>query len=119
MNVVKYKAMLSEDVVGLMLNFMEECGEDAEFTREDVAKCEEILSHYLDSLAALSNPSDREIMYCVQEAVLALNRLNEDTDYAMIETVERENIWTLIQTSAVECGLQDPADDITEEWREW
>ena len=37
----------------------------------------------------------------------------------MIETEERENIWELIQTSAVECGLQDPTDDITEEWREW
>ena len=119
MDIVKFKTMLSENVVGLMLSFMEECGEDADFTKADVAKCEVILSHYLESLAALSAPTDGEIMECVKEAVLALNQLNEDTDYAMIETEERENIWALIQTSAVECGLQDPADDIPEEWREW
>ena len=119
MDIAKFKAMLSDNVVGLMLLFMEECGEDADFSRSDVEKCEEILTHYLDSLAALSNPTDQEIMDCVQEAVLALNQLNENTDYAMIETEERENIWALIQTSAVECGLQNPAHDITEEWREW
>ena len=119
MDIDKYKTMLSEDVIGLMLRFMEECGEGADFTREDVAKCEAILIHYLESLVALSNPTDEAIMDCVQEAVLALNQLSEDTDYAMIETEERESICTLIQASAVECGLQDPADDITEEWREW
>ena len=119
MDIIKFKTMLSDDVIGLMLNFMEECGEDASFTREDVENCEKILSHYLESLAALVNPDDQEIMDCVQETVLELNELNEDTDYAMIETEERENIWALIQTSAVECGLQNPADDITEEWREW
>lgn len=37
----------------------------------------------------------------------------------LIETTEREVIWELIQSSAVECGLQDVKDDITEEWREW
>ena len=109
MDIVKFKTMLSEKV---------ECGEDAYFTGEDVAKCEAILTHYLESLAKLTNPTNQEIMDCVQKTVLDLNQLNEDTDYSMIETEERENIWELIQTSAVECGLQKPADDITEEWRE-
>ena len=119
MDIAKFKTMLSDSVIDMMLEFMEDCGDDADFTREDVTKCEEILSHYLESLAKLNNPDDQQIMDCVQEAVLALNQLNEDTDYAMIETEERENIWALIQTSAVECGLKNPADDITEEWREW
>jgi len=37
----------------------------------------------------------------------------------LLETEERESIWEIIQNSAVECGLTNPEDDITEEWREW
>ena len=119
MDIAKFKTMLSDSVIDMMLGFMEDCGDDASFTREDVEKCEAILIHYLESLAALTNPDDQQIMDCVKETVLALNELSEDTDYTMIETDERESICELIQTSAVECGLHDPADDITEQWREW
>ena len=38
---------------------------------------------------------------------------------ALIETVERKAIWELLQTAAVDCGLQNVPDDVTEEWREW
>ena len=119
MDIVKFKAMLSDNVIAPMIEFMEELEEDCEFSKKDVQKCEVILTQYLESLAVLSSPTDKDIMKCVKKAVLALNKLNEKTDYALLETEERENIWELIQTSAVECGLQDPADDITEEWREW
>ena len=119
MDIVKFKTMLSENILDLMLEFMEDCGEDADFTREDVEKCGEILTHYLESLAALAAPDNQQIMGCVEQVVLALNELSEETDYSMIETDERESICELIQTSAVECGLQDPADDVTEQWREW
>ena len=121
MDITKLRTMLATNVTGKMLQYMEFFDDEDEcpFTKEDVAKCERILSDYLDSLMALSSPTDQAIMHCVQDVVLALNKLNEDTDYAMIETEERENIWELIQTSAVDCGLQNPAEDITEEWREW
>lgn len=121
MEIAKFKKLLADKVIGGMISYMDFFDEDEEcpFTKEDVAKCEKILSHYLESLAALTVPTNEEIIDCVREAVLALNQLNEDTDYSMIETEERESIWELIQTSAVECGLQNPADDITEEWREW
>ena len=119
MDIAKFKTMLSDSIIDSMLEFMEDCGEDAGFTREDVDKCGNILTHYLESLATLADPDDQQIMGCVEQAVLALNELSEETDYAMIETEERESIWELIQTSAVECGLKNYTDDITEEWREW
>ena len=55
----------------------------------------------------------------VKNLVLALNRLNEKTDYSLIETDARECIWEIIQSSAVECGLREASEDVTEEWREW
>ena len=119
MDISTFKGQLSENIVAPMLAFMEECGEDCDFTEKDVRKCEKILTEYLESLAKLSAPSDKAIMSAVKKAVLALNKLNEKTDYALLETEERENIWELIQTAAVEYGLQDVDEDITEEWREW
>lgn len=119
MDMNKYRAMLSDSVISPMLQFMEDCGEDSGYTKKDVTKCEKILTEYLDALSSLAEPDNKSIMKCVKKAVLALNKLNEKTDYALLETEERESIWELIQTSAVECGLQDAPDDITEEWREW
>lgn len=42
-----------------------------------------------------------------------------DYETQTIETGEREAIWQIIQSSAEECGLSDPPEDVTEEWREW
>ena len=121
MEIAKFKVLLADKVIGGMINYLGFFDDEEEypFTKEDVAKCEAILSDYLESLSALTSSTNDEIMGCVKKTVLALNQLNADTDYSMIETEERENIWELIQTSAVECGLQNPPDDITEEWREW
>ena len=55
----------------------------------------------------------------VKTLVLALNKLNEKTDYCLLETEERESICEIIQESAIACGLSDPSDDITEEWRDF
>ena len=50
---------------------------------------------------------------------IRLNKLNERTEYCLIETDARESIFEIIQNGAIDCGLQDYDGDITEEWREW
>ena len=72
-----------------------------------------------DALDELENPADEDIMAEVENVVVALNELNANTDDMLIETVEREAIWEIIQDAAVECGLEEEYDDVTEEWREW
>ena len=119
MNINEFYDRIRTEVVGPMLDFMQECGEDAEFSTEDAQRCGALLKDYLDALAALENPTDEAIMAQVKKVVLALNDLNEATDYALIETSEREAICILIQEAAVACGFQDDADDVTEEWRDW
>ena len=78
-----------------------------------------MILEYLVALESITEPANKEIMKHVKKLVLALNKLNEKTDYCLLETEERESIWEIIQNSAVECGLTNPEDDITEEWREW
>ena len=118
MNMNQYKKQVDETIVESMISFMTEW-DDCDYTMEDIEQCRKILYTYLDQLEAMDNPGDNEIMEQVRIAVLALNDLNEKTDYALIETEEREAIWEVIQESAIACGLKEYEDDITEEWREW
>lgn len=114
----EYLEKLKTDVTDPMLEYMTEAEID-DYTAEDVARCGELLTEYLTALAELDEPDDEAIMAQVEKVVLALNELNEELDYALIETVERESICELLQTAAVDCGLQDAPDDVTEAWREW
>ncbi|MBE5811861.1 MAG: hypothetical protein E7318_13155 [Clostridiales bacterium] len=119
MNVQEFYDRIVEEVAQPMIDFMQECGDDAAFSAFDVESCKMILRDYLDALSALAEPTDEAIMAQVRKTVLALNELNEETEYALIETSEREAICILIQDAAVECGLQAENEDVTEEWREW
>jgi hypothetical protein len=113
-----YKNQVQEKVAASMLDYLsedEECG----YSKKDVQKCEKLLSEYLDKLNRLEKPTDKTIMEQVKKTVLALNKLNKKTDYCLIETDAREEIWQIIQNAAIECGLSSPSDDITEQWREW
>lgn len=113
-----YKKQVKEKVVSAMLDYMSE-DENCGYSKKHVRKCEYLLLKYLNKLANLTNPTDELIMEQVKRVVLALNKLNEKTDYCLIETDAREEIWQIIQDSAVECGLSPTIEDVTEEWREW
>ena len=113
-----YKKQVKETVVSAMLDYMSE-DEDCGYSKRDVKKCERILLKYLDKLSKLKTPTDEVIMEQVKRVVLDLNKLNDKTDYCLIETDARESIWQIIQDSAVECGLSPSVEDVTEEWREW
>ena len=114
----EYLERVKTEVTDPILEYMKEA-EIEDFTAEDVARCGKLLEEYLTALHGLREPEDAEIMAQVEKVVLALNELNEGLDYALIETVEREAIWELLQTAAVDCGLQNVPEDVTEEWREW
>ena len=118
MNIQNFKNQLQETVIVPMTEFMNDYG-DCGFSQKDIAKCETLILEYLVALESITEPANKEIMKHVKKLVLALNKLNEKTDYCLLETEERESIWEIIQNSAVECGLTNPEDDITEEWREW
>ena len=118
MKIDSYKKSVKENVVAALLDYMSE-DEDCGYSKKDVNECENLLLEYLDNLSNLTNPTDELIMEQVKKVVLALNKLNDKTDCRLIETAAREDIWEIIQDSAVDCGLSSDDDDITEEWREW
>ncbi len=118
MKIELYKKQVKENAVSAMLDYLSE-DEDCGYSKKDVEKCESLLLKYLDGLNSLKNPTDELVMEQVKNVVLALNILNNKTDYSLIETDAREDIWQIIQDSAVECGVSPAIEDVTEEWREW
>ena len=89
------------------------------YSEAEIEQCEHILQDYCDKLQSITAPDDKGIMECVETVVLALNELNESCDYSFIETEEREMLWEFIQTTAIQTGLVDYSEDITEKFREW
>ena len=118
MDLKQHQLNLEENVIVPMLSFMEDW-EDCDYTAEDVAQCKSLVTQYLKALDGMESPDDGAIMEQVEILVLALNELNEATGYTLIETEAREALWEVIQSSAVDAGLQEYGDDITEQWREW
>ncbi len=122
MDLFKFSAMLNENIIQPMISYMEmciSCDDDCGYNEDDIARCESLLSDYLKALADMDEPSDEDIMEQVEQVVLALNELSDDSTYLLDDEAVSELICQLIQESAVQAGLSDPADDITEEWREW
>jgi len=113
-----YKKQVKEKVVSAMLEYMSEV-EDSGYSKKDIQKCECILLKYINKLSSLKNPTEELIMKQVKKVVVALNKLNEKTEWGLIETDAREEICQIIQDCAVECGLSPTIEDVTEEWREW
>lgn len=118
MEIELYKRQVKENIVSALLDYLSE-DEECEYTEKDVQKSESILVEYLDNLSRLEHTSDSAIMKQVKRVVTSLNKLNEKTDFSLIETDAREDIWKIIQNSAVECELSLETEDVTEEWREW
>ena len=85
--------------------------------QEHVDRCDTILSGFLTTVHSHSG-ADSLVVNDVKAVVLALNALNEECDYAIIETDQREEICALIEEAIKKAGLT-PKNDITEEWREW
>lgn len=114
----QYKEQLQNTVIAPMTEYLQGC-KTCGYSEQDVAECRALILAYLDALEGLDAPANQEIMEQVRVLVLALNELNEKTDFCLLETDEREAICEIIQSSAVACGLSDAEDDVTEEWREW
>ena len=98
---------------------------EGSYTEKHIQKCADLLDAYAVELAAIEAPAgakrDKKILSAVKKVVLALNKLNEKTDYELLETDERESICVLIHDAAVGAGLSvlPEDDDVTGEWREF
>lgn len=95
-------------------NFMED--EESEEMLPGIEECERILTEYLERLG--SAPDEDMAFEEVQWLIEELSDLNEQYDYNLIRTSEKEDIYELILDTLAEIDI-DIDDDMTGEWRDW
>ncbi len=118
MDIRSFQKLVVETVEAPLYAYLQEepeCG----FSKRDIKKCKNLMFSYLGKLKKITAVTDEKILKQVKKTVLALNKLNERTDYCLLETDEREALWEIFQNSAIACGIQETDGDVTEEWREW
>lgn len=93
-------------------------GEQADYSDADVNKCGTILDNLLAQLQATTYGDKNAVKRIIEQAVLALNYLNNNCSQSLIETDQREQICEVIMQAAAAAGVGD-GEDLTEEWREW
>ena len=108
-----------DDVLVSMKEYMEFCQDGAGYTEADITRCGEILDEYIDRLSQVDDPDAGAILLYVEKVVRDLNELNDECNYSLIETDQRELLCDFIEKVAQEAGLENDGTDITEEWREW
>ena len=84
MDVKKYKLKIKNEVVAPLKEYLKECGKDAGYNIFHVLKCKNLLTRYLNALNKISPLLDESILKEVKKVVLALNALNEKTQYCLI-----------------------------------
>ena len=127
MTTQEFIARREAEVTAPMLAYYRSWSAEGEggYTEKHIQKCADHLDAYAAEIAAIDAPAgakrDKKIMSAVKKVVLALNKLNEKTDYELLETDERESICVLITDAAVQAGLTElpEDDDVTGEWREF
>ena len=109
-----------EDVVAQRINELKDSLIDylpeGEYTMDAVSNCMKYIRTYTSCIQGAS--SDEDAMNCVKQVVLRLNDLNEEADFTLIETDQREMLGEIIQT-VYEGRFSTDTSDVTEEFREW
>lgn len=98
-----------------MIDFIEL--DETDYTIADVEKCMSLLDTFLQEIE--KTDSRENGLICVKKAVLAINDLNENCDFELVETEQREQIADIIILAGHLKGYNHREEDITEEWREW
>jgi hypothetical protein len=92
---------------------------DAGYTQKHIDQCDQILNAFFADLGRVPQENrEKAITDAVRTAVLAFNELNEQCDFGLIETDQREDLCSILLLGARDAGLAT-VDDITMEWREW
>ena len=86
-------------------------------------KTKNVIKQLTDELYAFDSnaskiKSEADYLNLVKDLVISINKINEKANYGLIETMEREDIYTYIESVSTRLGFSFDYD-ITEAYREW
>jgi hypothetical protein len=122
-NFAEHKAAILESMVNYLNGDEDLPKYDPGYTQDHIERCAALIDQYIKEIQAQEIVANRAaILAAAKKFVIALNRLNEECNGSLIETMQREDLCALIFFGAQRAKL--PEDyvhkvDFTEEWREW
>ncbi len=95
-----------------------------QYTVENCENVEQIMNDLIHELVVLGkNATESSKVAKFEIAVKALNKLNDDSGYSLIETGEREQLFMLFEYIALLSGIDSSkygaGEGIASEWRDW
>jgi len=103
-------------IVSNIISFHTECDDfDGQLKKAVQLLSDELIVFYYK---AINTHSVEQYLSIVKDVVINLNSINKISDYRLIETDEREQIYSLIEQVSSHLGYLFDYD-ITEENREW
>ena len=92
-----------------------------QYSEENCSKVINIFEQLISSLESSTDLTEENKINYIKNAVLRLNKLNDELDHSLIETGEREELSDIFDNIAdtVNIDIQKYDDGIASEWREW
>jgi formylmethanofuran dehydrogenase subunit B len=112
----KEKVLEIESIVENMINFQRMADEYNETMKNNIDYFSVLAYQFLEN--SMKSISKEDYLCLVKDFVIELNKLNEKADCSLIETDEREQIYSFIENISEKLGYVFDYD-ITEEVREW
>lgn len=108
----------------------DDCCMDQLFPDAFIDKTELILKEFVAAIDQCSSSANDfpQVRRSIETLVVALNKVNEDFDYGVIETDEREELCAFIDKVIIAKGIDIEAlaaaqncsrNEITDQWRDW
>ena len=99
MDIKAYKKRVEEEIVIPLVNIRND-EDDCGFCTRQVMMLKKLVIKYMKKL------------------IFAINKLNRNTDYCMLESDIGDDLCYLIEDIAIDCGYPEIKEDITKPWRE-
>jgi hypothetical protein len=87
------------------------------YSQEVIDECIGTLANFLSEMD--SSNSKQVADQLIKQVVIKLNIMNEDADFSLIETDEREMIASIMNESSIKNNYSTEEWDVTEDFREW
>lgn len=117
MDIKAYKKRIEEEIVTPLVNirnYEDDCG----FCTRQVMMLKKLVIKYMKKLNKKKSPPNEKILKQMKKLIFAINKLNRNTDYCMLESDIGDDLCYLIEDIAIDCGYPEIKEDITKPWRE-
>lgn len=117
MNLKQYKKDIDKDIIEPLIDIRNE-DDDCGFCTRQVMVLRKNLFKYAKAMSKVKVPNEVAIEAKMKKLVFAINKLNRQADYCMLESEVGDEIIYIIESIAFEAGYPKTDKDITKSWRE-